>query len=59
MDDPRDEIRETVDDLQPKGSEPEAIDADDATAVRGGRKAGKGQEEYLIVKMDNPVVSQY
>jgi hypothetical protein len=29
----------------------------DATAVRGGRKAGKGQESYLVVTMDNVTVS--
>ena len=31
--------------------------AKSARSVRGGRKAGKGQQEYLVVKMNDVIVT--
>ena len=31
----------------------------DAEAVKGGRKAGKGQQEYLEIKLQDVQVSSY
>jgi hypothetical protein len=30
---------------------------DEAASVRGGRKAGKGQQEFLIVKMNDVIIT--
>lgn len=31
----------------------------DAAAVKGGRKAGKGQQDYLVVKLEDIQVSSF
>jgi len=33
------------------------LSAKSARSVRGGRKAGKGQQEYLVVKMNDVIVT--
>jgi hypothetical protein len=33
------------------------LSAKSARGVRGGRKAGKGQQEYLIVKMNDVLIT--
>lgn len=31
--------------------------ADEAASVRGGRKAGKGQQEFLVIKMNDVIIT--
>jgi hypothetical protein len=33
------------------------LGAKSARSVRGGRKAGKGQQEYLVVKMNDVLIT--
>jgi hypothetical protein len=33
------------------------LNAKQATGVKGGRKAGKGQQEFLIVKMNDVIIT--
>ena len=50
------ESTEELRDLPPAPA-PEALHEQDADAVRGGRKAGSGQQEYLTIKMSDIIVS--
>jgi hypothetical protein len=43
------ETDEQVEDLE--------VGKDEAKDVKGGRKAGKGQQEYLEVKMEDIIIS--
>jgi hypothetical protein len=40
-----------------KGAPVNDLPVKDATGVKGGRKAGTGQQEYLVVTMENTLVS--
>jgi hypothetical protein len=40
-------------DLKPR----KTISAKEAASVRGGRKAGKGQQEFMIVKMNDVIIT--
>lgn len=40
-------------DLKPR----KTISAREAASVKGGRKAGKGQQEYLVVKLNDATIS--
>ena len=48
----------TADELRDLAPREAADQADGSDAeVKGGRKAGGGQQDYLIVKMDNPIIT--
>jgi hypothetical protein len=40
-----------------KGSKPRDLPANNAKAVKGGRKAGEGQLEYMAVKLSDVIVT--
>ena len=40
---------ESIDDLEPQQPEKESVTPEDADAVKGGRKAGGTQQEYLTL----------
>ena len=58
MDTPREKTEATVEDLQPQAPDASAT-AEEAEAVRGGRKAGAEQQEYLKVTMSDVLISSY
>ena len=47
----KDESEEHVEDLD--------VGEGEAEDVKGGRKAGKGQQEYFVVKLDDVQISNY
>ena len=42
-----------------KRTAPKDLTAKDSKAVKGGRKAGGTQQEYLVVKMTDAMVTSY
>jgi hypothetical protein len=48
---------ENIRDLEPQQPEQQTVKPDDADAVKGGRKAGGGQQDYLTVTLDAPIIT--
>ena len=52
-----------TDERKPQQTDEQVEDLDvgkeDAAEVKGGRKAGKGQQEYLEVKLEDVQISSY
>jgi len=58
MEKPSEKI-ESLGDLEPQTIEQKEGGEAEADSVRGGRKAGKDQHEYLIVTMEDVLISSY
>ena len=52
----RNETPEELSDLPPAPTS-DALAEQDADAVRGGRKAGGGQQDYLVITMNDIIVT--